>query len=1079
MSVEEESVDDRLSSDHSRSHDSKAQDDGSHEEEESPALESEAIQSEESLIDAGIHTAHEVNSTVFEELHLPDDAVHQAQEAWKFLVEAVGSREATGEAIYAALFDAAPSIQPLFKTPRAVMALRFMTGINQIIADLGSPTALKVVVETLGFQHLDLEVTEARTAIFREAILELVKTELTGRCSPLARESLAIVLNYVGGSFIYIRAKFAEKLKVIQASWSTVNQEPESAADGGSGTEEQSASFSGKDKEKEGASKKLVMNASVPHTFTDMFQFNAAVMGFGNCGWMGEILASFDTIVTHVANSYRLQEECDVLSLRLAKFKTINLGEYKAVMLASLRSLCKEWGSDHEVAWSWLWENVERLLQGLMGKPGIQEKALTELLNSLDEAALQMIRREVYSVFFASAPAGQEYFKQSTTRLHFIADKVVSMTLDMYREPKKMVEDISALGLRHVGYGIPTDLFGPFVSACVAVVHSLAPPQQALEAFRWSLNLVTRILTRVIMEGSTVAMQAINANSARQLRRAVSCAPRGERALWVLNVQVGTQSISPLLWALEAGSLDAASAIIQDLLTIRADRDRYYFGADPLFERHPDIIKRLVSDGPAILPLLLDGLIWRSRTTQGGQRRVVYYVKHLLADLDGNFSPNLQWLYESGNPKLVCHPLVVVVADMVWSGVAFRSFTLGRLWFLITLLVFIVAQCAFNTHEEPPKEHSEGLRVGIFALRVFIYVLSMGSMLAQRTINLVTDIRSRKFTRYGKLVLPDSFTEVHSVVTWLLCIMLVVMLALEPIVYCMQDDDSPLFAEHCSAAEGHANLYGLAAALALFLYFMLLGDLAVYSTKISAYALVCTRAIAEMMLCLVGLSFVVLTFTCAICALKQDHPDFNTLPNAALSLVLIPLSMLSGERLDSVQAEDSTLLMAVMVYMVVSGVFLLTLLVSQLNCAYAQTYEDMLGFARLHRIQVVCDTMVNVPPARWSKWITGLALDERVEFGEGDIGLSGGVQVLEPSYAHITTVDIIKRFGGSTSPAEQWPEDVDVDDEDDRAERFERSFAKSMKKFATFITGVSTGSISSGTSGSTLPGGLDKSSGSD
>merc|ERR1719234_128352 len=78
-------------------------------------------------------------------------------------------------------------------------------------------------------------------------------------------------------------------------------------------------------------------NTSVPKTYQDMFMFNAAVMGFGGHTWMNEVLASFDTIVSNVSNSYRLQEECDVLSLRMAKYKGVmNLPEYKAVMLASL-----------------------------------------------------------------------------------------------------------------------------------------------------------------------------------------------------------------------------------------------------------------------------------------------------------------------------------------------------------------------------------------------------------------------------------------------------------------------------------------------------------------------------------------------------------------------------------------------------------------------------------------------------------------------------------------------------------------------------------------------------------------------
>merc|ERR1719210_744007 len=122
-------------------------------------------------------------------------------------------------------------------------------------------------------------------------------------------------------------------------------------------------------------------NTSVPTTYNEMFLFNAAVMGFGGNSWMNEVLSSFDTIVTNVSNSSRLQEECDVLSLRIAKYKgVINLAEYKAVMMASLRSLVpKDWDSNHEVAWSWLWDNVERMLKAMSGKTVQQEKALQKL----------------------------------------------------------------------------------------------------------------------------------------------------------------------------------------------------------------------------------------------------------------------------------------------------------------------------------------------------------------------------------------------------------------------------------------------------------------------------------------------------------------------------------------------------------------------------------------------------------------------------------------------------------------------------------------------------------------------------
>merc|ERR1719440_1816043 len=102
---------------------------------------------------------------------------------------------------------------------------------------------------------------------------------------------------------------------------------------------------------------------------------------------MSEVLACFDNMVRNVANSARLAEECDVLALRISKVVkgAVNLSEYKSCMLASLRSLLpKDWDSGHEVAWTWLWDNVERLVKKNEGLLGVWEKALSKLLGSID-----------------------------------------------------------------------------------------------------------------------------------------------------------------------------------------------------------------------------------------------------------------------------------------------------------------------------------------------------------------------------------------------------------------------------------------------------------------------------------------------------------------------------------------------------------------------------------------------------------------------------------------------------------------------------------------------------------------------
>merc|ERR1712190_683021 len=110
----------------------------------------------------------------------------------------------------------------------------------------------------------------------------------------------------------------------------------------------------------------------------------------------------------------------------------------------------------------------------------------------------------------------------------------------------------------------------------------------------------------------------------------------------------------------------------------------------------------------------------------------------------------------------------------------------------------------------------------------------------------------------------------------------------------------------------------------------------------------------------------------------------------------IAFGMFGGDHFDILH-EYPALLVSVVLYRVTVGVFLLNLLIAQLNCAYQSTYQDMLGFARLNRGKIVTETMPTVSHSLWQRFINNMRLDDRVEFGEGDLGLSGGVQMFEPA----------------------------------------------------------------------------------
>jgi len=48
----------------------------------------------------------------------------------------------------------------------------------------------------------------------------------------------------------------------------------------------------------------------------------------------------------------------------------------------------------------------------------------------------------------------------------------------------------------------------------------------------------------------------------------------------------GDQFISPFVWALENGSETICTAMLKDLLIIRADRAKYYYGAEETEPTH-------------------------------------------------------------------------------------------------------------------------------------------------------------------------------------------------------------------------------------------------------------------------------------------------------------------------------------------------------------------------------------------------------------------------------------------------------------------------------------------------------------
>merc|ERR1719424_2606104 len=256
------------------------------------------------------------------------------------------------------------------------------------------------------------------------------------------------------------------------------------------------------------------------------------------------------------------------------------------------------------------------------------------------------------------------------------------------------------------------------------------------------------------------------------------------------------------------------------------------------------------------------------------------------------------------------------------------------------------------------------------------------------------------------------------------------MLATDPILHCLDDDGGHMFNGVCKASKEIKFFpYSFFTMIAMMLYYVLLMELAAFNNRISAYVLVCGRMLVELALFLLALSCVLLTLSSAFSCLEQGEKEFKNIGAGFMALWEMTINVYSAPAYERLKNE-TILLIGCYCFLIISVIFLLNLLIAQLCCAYDAIYADMMGYARLKRIDIICDSMPSVTPKKWSSFVDSLELRKRIEFNEGDVGLTGGIQVLEPASANPTTVDTIRRFVGTTSPSVKWPEEDSQGDED-------------------------------------------------
>jgi len=211
------------------------------------------------------------------------------------------------------------------------------------------------------------------------------------------------------------------------------------------------------------------------------------------------------------------------------------------------------------------------------------------------------------------------------------------------------------------------------------------------------------------------------------------------------------------------------------------------------------------------------------------------------------------------------------------------------------------------------------------------------------------------------------------------------------------------------------------------------------------------------------------TFASAIACLKRDNAEYKDLPTSLVSLLAVTFLLMPRDYREL--QYDPWLLIAVFIYVTASVILLMNLLIAQLNCSYEFIYQDMVGFALLKRAATIVDSLSTCSPARWARFAGSLKFDQRIEFNEGDIGIPGAIQMLEPASLNPITTEQIIRYGGTCSPEMSWPEDKDTKDANkskdglDRLDRMEVLIRRMYKKLQSQKGESGVGGGSSGEDG--------------
>lgn len=279
--------------------------------------------------------------------------------------------------------------------------------------------------------------------------------------------------------------------------------------------------------------------------FNELAKMNAGILG-ADMQCFSLVLASFEQLIAAACNADEgaLEASCDVLSLQLNRTQAkgaANLKQFQTCMLSSARALLPEaWDAQHEGAWIKTWECIAAQLEKTLVLPPRYETPVRKFVTGMAEKDKHQIGLKAFERLFKEHPKSENFFKQNNARLASFVVKSLDMSVLLFHEPQRMVDEITQLGLRHIMFQASTRFVQPFVSSIVAEVQRTCKDAITVEGVNWALCIIGSIMFRTIETGATPILKAVVRNDVKGVKKALSKTPKGDRNQAILGT-IGSQ----------------------------------------------------------------------------------------------------------------------------------------------------------------------------------------------------------------------------------------------------------------------------------------------------------------------------------------------------------------------------------------------------------------------------------------------------------------------------------------------------------------------------------------------------------